>query len=32
VRYLHLPAAKSGLRCARWEEVVSLEALREHHL
>ncbi len=32
VRYLHLPAAKSGLRCARWEEVNSLEALLEHHL
>lgn len=32
VRYLHLRAAKSGLRCARWEEVNSLEALLEHHL
>ncbi|MBI3303073.1 MAG: (2Fe-2S) ferredoxin domain-containing protein [Deltaproteobacteria bacterium] len=32
VRYLHLPAAKSHLRCARWEDVVSLEALLDYHV
>lgn len=32
MRYLHLPRAKSHLRCARWADVGSLEALIEHHL
>lgn len=32
VRYLHLPAAKSHLQCARWADVASLEVLLDHHL
>lgn len=32
VRYLHLPVAKSHIRCARWADVVSLEALLDHYL
>lgn len=32
VRYLHLPVAKTHVRCARWADVASLEALLDQYL
>lgn len=31
VRYLHLPVAKTHVRCARWANVASLEALLDQY-
>jgi len=32
VRYLHLPAMRRHLRCFPWEDVISVEALLDHHV